>query len=578
MEKNRVFCWNEDAKEAFEQLKMSLTTSPILAYPDPGSMFILDTDASYHGIGSVLSQVQDGEERVIAYFSRTLSKPKRRYCATRKELLAIIVSVKNFHHYLFGRKFLVRTDHGALQWLMKFKNPEGQTARWLEILGTYDFDIQHWLGRYHGNCDGLSRRPCEETECDQCARIQKYEAETVVHIPKRLPREETNGRAVKTAEKELSGDKKVVYAIPPCTETPWIESMSVEEMRRAQLEDPIIGEFIQMKEKNAVRPTWEEVAPLGNKFKGYWTHWDMFRFCDGVLHKDWVEDGAGRRTLLVLPEKFRNGALRELHDARVAGHLGQAKTLSRVRERFYWLGHHKDVIEWCKSCIVCVKKGKPQLSQRAPMKIYNVGAPLERIVLDILGPFPESKRGNKLVLCIGDYFTRWVTAVALPDPYPYPYPYPYPGAKLRTHTRTHGLEPVPIPMTRWHVGPVPIPIPMGSYPYPYPYPWARTRTRTHTHGLVPLPKVTFTVQIKWARGYFPFLVLHTISYIVSYMLWGKGGWKIRNWNMTKFPNTHPTSFSFNMTWLSKGEKNNFHIILTTKVLHRNLITNLVQKF
>ena len=90
-------------------------------------------------------------------------------------------------------------------------------------------------------------------------------------------------------------------------------------------------------------------------------------------------------------------------------------SVSRVRERFYWSGHHKDVIEWCKSCIVCVKKGKPQLRQRAPMKIYNVGAPLERIALDMLGPFPESKRGNKLVLCTGDYFTRWVTAEALPN-------------------------------------------------------------------------------------------------------------------------------------------------------------------
>ena len=212
-EKNRVFSWNEDAQEAFEKLKTALVTSPILAYPDPESMFILDTDASDHGIGSVLSQIQEGKERVIAYFSRTLNKPERRYCVTRKELLAVVVSVKNFHHYLFGKRFLIRTDHGALRWLMRFKNPEGQTARWLEVLGTYDFEIQHRLGRYHGNCDGLSRRPCEDQDCNQCARIQRYDEEIPVHVPRRLPKEEpsSSGRESTTKEPRFQEGDLVWY-------------------------------------------------------------------------------------------------------------------------------------------------------------------------------------------------------------------------------------------------------------------------------------------------------------------------------------------------------------------------------
>ena len=104
-------------------------------------------------------------ERVVTYYSRTINKPERNYCVTRKELLAVMASVKHFHHYLSGRKFLIHTNHVALAWLLRFKNPKGQVARWLEVLNTYEFEIQHRPGRYHGNCNGLSRKPCVDGAC-----------------------------------------------------------------------------------------------------------------------------------------------------------------------------------------------------------------------------------------------------------------------------------------------------------------------------------------------------------------------------------------------------------------------------
>ena len=165
MEKNRVFQWTEDCEAAFQTLKKLLTRAPILAYPKEEEEFILDTDASSTGIETVLSPKHDGVEKVIAYASRTMSKPERNYCVTRRELLAVVTFIKHFRHYLYGRHFTIRTDHGALRWLLKSRNPEGQIARWMEVLSAYDFTIQQQAGRIHQNADALSRMPCK-----QCGR------------------------------------------------------------------------------------------------------------------------------------------------------------------------------------------------------------------------------------------------------------------------------------------------------------------------------------------------------------------------------------------------------------------------
>ena len=187
-EKNRSFLWTEECLRSFRQLKSALTSAPILAYPtsDDGDSFILDTDASSFGIGAVLSQAQSGTEKVIGYFSRTLTKAERRYCVTRKELLAVVAATKHFHHYLYGRKFLIRVDHGALRWMMNFKSPEGQTARWLEVMSSYTFEIQHRAGTKHGNADGLSCRPCND--CQQCDRVERNSEQRPIAHSMRIPR------------------------------------------------------------------------------------------------------------------------------------------------------------------------------------------------------------------------------------------------------------------------------------------------------------------------------------------------------------------------------------------------------
>ena len=135
---------------------MTLTDDPL----------ILDTDVSETSIGAELSQVQNGQEVVFSYASNILMHEQKRLCTTQNELLAVVKFIRQFCHYLLGYRFLLRTNHNCLVWLISFRNPEGQLARWLEELSQFDFQIVHRQGKKHGNADGLSQIPLSELPCD----------------------------------------------------------------------------------------------------------------------------------------------------------------------------------------------------------------------------------------------------------------------------------------------------------------------------------------------------------------------------------------------------------------------------
>jgi len=159
------FQWSPEAQQAFDALKVVLTSPPVLAMPNDIGEFVLDTDASDRTIGAVLPQRQDGGERIIAYASRSLDRRETNYCCTRRELLAIVHFLKYFKQYLLGRTFRVRTDHSALTWLRRTSDRIGQQTRWLEQLEEFDFAVEHCAGTKQGNADALSRRPCVQKNC-----------------------------------------------------------------------------------------------------------------------------------------------------------------------------------------------------------------------------------------------------------------------------------------------------------------------------------------------------------------------------------------------------------------------------
>ncbi|KAG1168581.1 hypothetical protein G6F71_009002 [Rhizopus microsporus] len=159
LKKSEPFVWNDEQQIAFEYLKWSLSAPRVLAYPDREKIQILTTDASTRGIGAILSQSRDGssnEERVIAYASRTLRNGEKNYSVTHLEALALFWGVNYFRHYLLGRRFILRTDHSALTYIIKPVKQTAKLTRWASSLMEYDFELQYIKGA-DNPADALSR-------------------------------------------------------------------------------------------------------------------------------------------------------------------------------------------------------------------------------------------------------------------------------------------------------------------------------------------------------------------------------------------------------------------------------------
>ena len=159
LHKNVDFIWSEAQKQAFDALKETLTSGPLLYCPDFSKPFVVETDASNVGAAGILLQIINGEERVVAYTSKTLSKAERNYSTTEKELLAVLHSLETFRGYIENTKIKVVTDHASLSWLSNFKAPSGRLTRWLARLAMFDIELVHRKGSLMKAADALSRAP-----------------------------------------------------------------------------------------------------------------------------------------------------------------------------------------------------------------------------------------------------------------------------------------------------------------------------------------------------------------------------------------------------------------------------------
>jgi transposase InsO family protein len=155
---NVAIIWTEEADKALREIKERLISAPVLSPPDFDQPFVVQTDASDSGVGGTLTQVQNEQEKVIAYFSKKLTACQKRYAATERELLAVVLSIEHFRPYIEGAPFTVMTDCSALTWLRNMKvDGSNRLSRWALKLQSCDMKVIHKKGKYNTVPDALSR-------------------------------------------------------------------------------------------------------------------------------------------------------------------------------------------------------------------------------------------------------------------------------------------------------------------------------------------------------------------------------------------------------------------------------------
>jgi len=332
---------------------------------------ILDTDAANENIGAMLSQIQEGQERVIAYASRRLDRRVMNYCVTRKELLAVVHFLRYFEQYLLGREFRIRTDHSALTWLKHNPEPVGQQARWLEIMQEFSFTIQHHPGSGYANADALSRRPCSVRDClcgqsmksvGKLGSLEKCEKKGLTIQEVRATRQRGKGKEDNNSDDKVAHNQSVTTDVlqfnvalsdnEVAQGEAGISSWSPEGLKMEQQKDLDLSFIIKLKENNDAKPPWEAVALASHDVKTLWAQWPRLAVKDGLLKRRFEEaNGLSSYWQVIIPTSLRDEFVSFAHGGMTGGHFGRRRTSAAIQSRAYWPSWRTDMEKFLRQCV-----------------------------------------------------------------------------------------------------------------------------------------------------------------------------------------------------------------------------------
>lgn len=355
--------WSRDCQEAFEQVIDSIASASSLAHFDTSAKAttVLTTDASSIALGACLSQIINGEERPVAFASRVLTATERNYSATEREALACIWATEHWHFYLYGRKYILHTDHQALQMLLMAPGKGHRPLRlhrWADRLLQYNPDVQFSSGERVAMADYLSRM--------------------------------TNTDLTKPAELNS------VLTIATIFGSSDIPVLLATELQVATAGDDTLKTVLRYVSKG-----WCARSTLVAELKPYHDVCESLSCSDeGLLMKD---------NVVVIPGVLRDRVLQLAHE----GHPGIVKMKQRCRTTVWWPGMNNDIEHYVRHCVPCAVSGKSCRPTAPPLQPIDFPPrPWHTVAIDIFGEVTWAPSHQRFLIVLVDLHSKWPEVAA----------------------------------------------------------------------------------------------------------------------------------------------------------------------
>ncbi|KAK6179270.1 hypothetical protein SNE40_011672 [Patella caerulea] len=353
LQKDTPWLWSKECDKAFMICKQKLTDSKMLVHYDVNKPLKIACDASSYGLGSVISHVdKEGNEQPIAFASRTLNPSERNYSQLEKEALSIIYGIKKFHQYLYGRTFILETDHKPLTTILGPYTAVPTLAaarlqRWALILSAYQYQIVYRSSVEHGNADALSRNPLEVVQ-DDSLESDLFYFSYVNELP-------INSHQISEATRK----DRLMCKVLEYVKTGW----------PSFIEDPELKPYFIRR---------NELSTDQNCIL-----WGM---------------------RVIIPGKFQQRLLDHLHEV----HPGMCRMKSLARSYLWWPNLDDDIEKKVRGCQVCLSVRKsppssPLLPWKWPSRIW------QRLHID----YAEFQKQNYLIVI--DSHSKWLEVFNMPS-------------------------------------------------------------------------------------------------------------------------------------------------------------------
>ncbi|KAI7938412.1 hypothetical protein MJO28_015332 [Puccinia striiformis f. sp. tritici] len=370
--KDTIYEMTHDRVVRFEELRIAMTSAPVLAQPDYDKPFILYIDACLDGLGAALHQeflIDDKRiEKPILFISRQIRDAEKRYGASQMECLALVWSLEKLHYYLEGSKFVVITDCTAVRTLMHMKTPNRHMLRWQIAIQQYrgSMTIVHKSGSKHQNADGLSRWALPNTP-DNPAYVSEDE------------------------------DIFPILGIHACD----LDSAFYEVVKQSYSSNCELNTLINILTTNNNNP--ELIASLPKELAQHY-QLGKFSLLDGLLYFRHTHSSV----IVLNDKKHILNILSECHDGITSAHLSEERTLEKVKQTAWWIDWKKQVHQYCSTCDICQKTNK-QTGKRYGL-LQKISEPKNRwevINMDfVTGLPPGGSYSYNSVLVVVDRYSK----------------------------------------------------------------------------------------------------------------------------------------------------------------------------